>query len=326
MRNQNGSIVLFVLFIAIAIAVLVQSLALIVTVADRGIEAETTGRALMAEKEKAFAAVRQELLLAWGPRELSSILTSPGSAEVWTTVAPLPGGQEWALVVTGMHPESVTPIRLSAWVERGWDGIDLPLAGVVGGNAVWTLGRSTPLLETDEDVGSSTTAAGVRPACWFRTPPSAPLLGPGVAIATLDAPWGLDDGWRKFFEAVAEEPAASQGMAPTLPVVIHSDQGGTRTLPTGWGTVADAPGLMMVTGGASLDATGKGDIYGVMVVDGGSVSLDGTRLHGALFATNVVDFGTTGAVIFAPAILRWATDRALVRARLVPGSRSESVE
>jgi hypothetical protein len=97
-------------------------------------------------------------------------------------------------------------------------------------------------------------------------------------------------------------------------------------VPQGWGTSPDDPGLLVVTGGARLDAGGRGDLYGVMVVDEGDVLLDGTVLHGALFATGEVDFGGSGAVLFSRPILRWATDRSLVRARLVPGTRSETIE
>jgi hypothetical protein len=81
----------------------------------------------------------------------------------------------------------------------------------------------------------------------------------------------------------------------------------------------------VVTGGARLDVRDQGDLYGVIVVDDGGVLLDGTRIHGALFATGEVDLGATGAVAFSRAILRWATDRSLVRTRLVPGTREESI-
>ncbi len=83
---------------------------------------------------------------------------------------------------------------------------------------------------------------------------------------------------------------------------------------------------MVVTGGADLDAAGLGDVHAVIVCDGGGVFLGGTRVHGAIFASGTVDFGSTGAVLFAPDVVRWAADRSLVRTRLVPGSRRETIE
>ena len=107
---------------------------------------------------------------------------------------------------------------------------------------------------------------------------------------------------------------------------VRGERGTTVELPQGWGASADGPALLVVTGGARLDARGRGDLYGVIVVDDGDILLDGTRVHGALFATGDVDFGLTGAVAFCRSILRWATDRSLVRDRLVPGTRWESME
>jgi hypothetical protein len=89
---------------------------------------------------------------------------------------------------------------------------------------------------------------------------------------------------------------------------------------------ADAPGLVVVMGGASLDATGLGERWGVIVGDEADVRLDGTNLHGGALATGVVEFGATGSVNFSRAVARWATDRCLTRVRLVPGSRRETSE
>ncbi len=84
--------------------------------------------------------------------------------------------------------------------------------------------------------------------------------------------------------------------------------------------------LVVVTGGADLDARDRGDLFGVLVVDEGSVRLDGTVLHGAVFATGDVALGQTGQILYSPQVLRWATDRSLRRVRLVPGTRWEVVE
>jgi hypothetical protein len=99
----------------------------------------------------------------------------------------------------------------------------------------------------------------------------------------------------------------------------------TFQLSQGWGASPEAPALLVVCGGASLDAGGRADVYGVIVVNDGGILLDGTRLHGALFASGTVDFGTDGVVVFSRSTLRWATDRSLNRARLVPGTRQETL-
>ena len=103
--------------------------------------------------------------------------------------------------------------------------------------------------------------------------------------------------------------------------------GGNVALPSECGATApDAPVLVVVTGGADLDARDRGDLYGVIVVDDGSVLLEGTVLHGAVFATGEVALGQTGQILFSREILRWATDRSLHRVRLVPGTRWEGLE
>jgi hypothetical protein len=104
-------------------------------------------------------------------------------------------------------------------------------------------------------------------------------------------------------------------------------RGLTKSIPSGCGGVTpEEPAIVALTGGATLDARDRGDFYGVLVVDGGSVLLDGTVVHGAVFASGAVDLGEMGQVLFAPRILRWAGDRSLKRARLMPGTRWEGME
>ena len=96
--------------------------------------------------------------------------------------------------------------------------------------------------------------------------------------------------------------------------------------PDSGGLVPDSPCLVLVTGGMTLDARARGDVYGVLVVDDGDILLDGTTVHGAVFASETFDVGETGRVLFSRSILRWATDRSLCRVRLVPGTREEGME
>jgi len=110
-------------------------------------------------------------------------------------------------------------------------------------------------------------------------------------------------------------------------VVLTGPKGLTVGLPVDSpGCSADDPALVVVTGGIDLLAEGVGDFYGVIVVDDGSLRLDGTTVHGAVFVTENIDLGQTGRVVFDRSLLRWATDRSLVRTRLVPGSRWEGTE
>jgi len=88
----------------------------------------------------------------------------------------------------------------------------------------------------------------------------------------------------------------------------------------------DAPILVVLRGGADLDARDLGDVYGVLAVDEGSLLLEGTTLHGALFVSDRLSLGKAGRVLFSREVLRWATDRSLSRTRLVPGTRWEGTE
>ena len=325
-EGECGSIMLFVLFVCLSLAVLVQTLSVVVISGERGRDAEDQGRRLIADNDLALAGVRRELLSAWAPRGLS---TSPeASGDVRTSVADLPESGGWALAATASHAADVSPIVVSAWVERGRDGLDLPVAGVVAESALWTTGRVAPWLEIEGAGAAGPEGGGAagRPLAWFGTVPQVPLLGPGVILGSLAAPWRLEEAWRRLLAAPGDADSAAGGVAPGSAVcVLAGREGTTVDLPPGWGAKAGEPALVVATGGASLNATGRGDLYGVMVVDGGSVLLEGTRLHGAVFVTGTLDFGAAGEVFFLPDTLRWATDRSLVRSRLVPGSRRETI-
>ena len=108
---------------------------------------------------------------------------------------------------------------------------------------------------------------------------------------------------------------------------MEGAKGQTLALPEDLPTASvDSPVLVVVMGGADLDARGMGSVHGVLVVDGGSVFLEGTIVHGAVFASGDVQFGLTGQVELHGGVLRWARDRSLERVRAVPGTRCESTE
>jgi hypothetical protein len=324
-RGDQGSIILFVLFVCLGVAVLVQTLSVVVLCAEHGREVESTGRQSMAAKDAGLAEARQRLVASWGP--LDRMTTGTGAGEVWTQAVGLPDGGQWALDVIAGQPAGVSPISVSAWAERGRDGLDLPLAGLVAGTATWALGRSQACVTAEEASLSDGGATPAEPA-WFRTAPAGWDGLPGQAApGTLGAPWSLDEGWRAIFTGLAAGGEGTSGVgAGDGACVLRGPEGGQVGLPAGWGASATEPALVVVVGGASLDARGLGERWGVIVVDGGDVRLDGTRLHGGVFATCTVDFGAGGAVAFSRTVVRWATDRSLVRVRLVPGSRRETLE
>ncbi len=154
--------------------------------------------------------------------------------------------------------------------------------------------------------------------------------GPGCALFSLDVAWRLDPGWQNVVSAegvwgprvIVLQGSRGQVVALAGPLALLAAGEGAA----GSGRSGAAAVLVLLTGGADLDARDLGDLYGVLVADDGSIRLDGTALHGAVFAGRTVDLGCSGQVAFSRAALRWATDRSLVRARLVRGTRTEGTE
>ncbi len=270
MSAERGSILLFVLFVCLAVAVLVQTLSVVVLCASRALTAEDTGRALMEQKDNALATLRQRAFAEWGPMPWSTTQEDP---TVEAAIAELPDSGGGALAASARHSTDISPIVVSAWLERGRDGLDVPLAGLVAATVIWTPGRLSPWLEVDGGVMAA-------PSARFREVPAAPLVGPGAVINGMASSWRLDDSWRAFFEDLAlvtGESGATPGVAPGAGTgAMHGEPGTTLELPQGWNGSADDPGLLVVTGGALLDARDRGDVYGVIVVDDGGVLLDGT--------------------------------------------------
>jgi hypothetical protein len=310
---------LFVLFVCLGVAVLVQTLSVIAMCADGAIIAEDSGRSRMQEKDEALAAMREQVAHAWGPTPWGVVRAGP--EEVEGSLVDAPESQGWVLEATVRQRPEVSGITVAALVERGRDGMDLPLAGLVADTVAAATGRTAPWLGIEE-AEAALAAALVTSTAYLRTMPAVPLLDVGVTIADMGGAWRLDEGWRTFLRQGAAGLAAC---GPQVCLVVE-EGAGRVSLPEEWGVSADSPGLMVVTGGGSLDARGRGDIYGVIVVDGGDVLLADTRLHGAVFVTGTADLGATGALVFSPAVLRWATDRSLQRSRLVPGTRWERCE
>jgi hypothetical protein len=359
--RQAGSALVLVLFACLATAAVLQSLSAVLLCAERALVDESTGRGRLAERDEALAILRQQALTLWQPggwRTLS-VEEDPRRALGEGAISELPGGDGWVMSAAARQDPAVSRLTTSAWLERGRDGIDLPLAAVVAEVLTATAGRTVPWVEIDR--GESSDAGSAAGAVVHVVRPMVePLLGAGCAGAALGAAWRLDPGWAnvdlvvarssgaaavgaaRAGGAAAEGTAAARGVPTGQPATsvegravapgpgvtwLRGRFGGWESLPMGSeGLTPATPMLVVLTGGATLDVRNREDIYGVVVVDDGSVLLDGTSLHGAVFAGGTVDLGASGRLMYSRSILRWATDRSLNRVRLVPGTREEGTE
>jgi hypothetical protein len=349
--REAGSALILVLFACLAVAVVVQALTVVTICAERAVVDEAVGRQRLEEKDQALAGLRQKMLSAWRAMEWTAL--TPGENSVEVTASELSEGGDWVMSAAARQAPSVSRLQTSAWLERGRDGIDLPLAAVAARAVTAAVGRVTPWVDIDD--GESGAAGGSAPGGEARIhvveAPFLPVLGPGCAVVDLAEPWRLDPGWALLdpMAAGGEEGAAegdnsganggsdlaggpdvagaSDAAGRSAVVWISGRRGGSADLPADCGGLAPGdPVLIVVTGGVTLDARSRGNIYGVVVIDEGSLLLDGTTVHGAVFATGVVDLGESGCVRYSRSMLRWAGDRSLSRVRLVPGTRSEGME
>src|SRR5512140_2963733 len=94
-HRERGSILLFTLFVCLAIAVVIQTLSVVVICAQRGRDVENAGRGLLAATDGALAGVRQRLAADWAPFGRTESGEDDGG--VWTNVADLPASGGWAL-------------------------------------------------------------------------------------------------------------------------------------------------------------------------------------------------------------------------------------
>ncbi|MCE5253805.1 MAG: hypothetical protein LLG45_06315 [Actinomycetia bacterium] len=330
-----------------AVAVVIQALTVAVLCAEQATSDEAIGRARLEEKDQGLVALRQRALCVWGAVPWTIVREGEGAVE--GSLSDLEDGAGWVMNGATRQGPTISRLTTSAWLERGRDGIDLPLAALVAGSVSAASGREIPWVEIDVSDGA---VMGPAPEAvgYVETLPDEPLLGDGCTLMRRAEPWRLDPGWvglrsgadlEAWAPATAAAPAIAQAGDPdagadsSLPAVAPGPRvavltgpwGHTLEIPDGFReTSPEAPILVVLTGGAGLDARGLGDLYGVLVVDDGGLALDGTALHGAAFVTEEVSLGETGRLLFRREILRWATDRSLHRTRLVPGTRWEGVE
>lgn len=351
--TDRGSVLLLVLFVCMAVAVIIQTVGVAVLCVERATVDEEVGRARLEEKDQGLVALRQRALLTWAP--LSWTVVRNGEAAVEGALHAIEGSADWVMKADTKQQPDVSRLSTSGWVERGRDGIDLPLAALVAESISADPNRDLPWIEIDAAESTSDASTNAAAVGYLEHLPEAPPLGDGCSLTGLTAPWRLDPGWLRLqsrgdlADTIAEFTYASlaaqesrtgekdvagtylrswAAVAPTSQVVVVSaPRGRTVTIPKESGRgVLEAPILVVVRGGADLDAQNLGDVFGVFVVDEGSVFLDGTVLHGALFVSKKVHLGVSGRVAFSRTVLRWATDRSLIRTRLVPGTRWEGME
>lgn len=344
--HETGSILLLVLVVCLSLAMLVQVMSTVALCAVRAMSDETDGRDRLRDKDEALAAICGRSATDWAPFDWDEIASEGQPVE--GSLAAVDGSERVMQASARQQPREAA--STSAWAERGRDGLDLPLAAVVAGSVKVGPARSSAWLEVD---ASSRVAGDEAPVgdpegnpavatAFLNELPAGTVVGEGCSIERREDGWGLDPGWAAFIlSQIPEEPGGSApdgdltgGFLACGPGVLIAGGGhGTRVsladlLDTGnasapIGRMPQAPLLVVVTGGAGLDARNLGDLFAVLVVDGGMVTADGTVIHGAVFASEAVDLGASGMVSFYPRILRWVTDGSLNRVRLVPGTRWE---
>lgn len=332
MSTETGSTVMLILLMCLAIAIVVQGAVGVLLCAERAVAEEAAGRERMAEKDEILMVLRQQVMERWQPIPWTSIGKGEGR------VAELPEGGAWLMTAEARQGSTVSRLATTAWIERGRDGIDLPVGALVAQTATAAEGRSLAWVDVDPEDPIVGLGVGDRADCFLRHPPADMVVGAKCSQEVLPDRWRLDPGWLAFctktaalHSSVKAAPDASTGSISVAAgpgvIALEGRPGDVEAFPdSGPGVAPDSPLLVVLTGGATLDMRDRGDFYGIIVVDSGSVLLEGTVVHGAVFVSDSVELGAEGQIMFSPSILRWATDRSLNRARLIPGTRSEEMK
>lgn len=318
--QQRGSAVLLALAVCLLVTVAVQSLTMVVLCARGALADEERGRDFLEQSVEGLVVMAKSLERTWSAfdwEELDPVRLSGTEG----LASGLEGGEDWVMEAQAVTREEGSGIIVTAWLERGRDGLDLPRAALVGRCVYCDPGRSATWLETSDtgwegELPPTTTQQAL---AYVVESPLTLRIGADCALHTLDTVWGLGRGWRSALET-------GVGLDRRTKVVICGVGERVGLLEAVGDLDEDGPLLLVVIGGGLLDARGAGEVRGVLVADGGSILLDGTVLRGGLFATGDVDVGTTGTVVYDELVCGWARDRSLARTRLVPGSRREENE
>jgi len=296
--------VIFALFACLAACVAVQALAAAVICGRHALAEEALGRERLAARDECLVELMERARSDWGPSEKSLLEVEGGSLP--GLIASGAEGGEWALIVEVDEQPGSPSLRTTALVERGRDGLDLPVAALVASRVWADAARIDPWLAVEDET-----------ACAYtREVQGVTLVGRDCVVMSLESDWTLGDGWRSLL--------VEGGAWDDECMVIFEEAGMVVGAPNGVReTSKDHPILLVVFGGTDLDLRYLGEIWGTVVVDEGSVLMEGTVVHGAVCATEDVDVGTNGRVVYENEVLEWARDRSLTRTRLVPGSRRE---
>ncbi len=314
--RQTGSALVFGLLACATVMIAIQILAVAVVWSERALADEVAGRQELSAVDSALARLRDEARVQWGPAQWKPV--EPAEIPMVHRLCAPQEGEDWLLWAEVAAGPDALQRSTTVLLERGRDGLDLPLAAVVARCVRVTMGRETPWMTVEADVEGVLPDAepGVAYVDVLQGPA---ILGEFCSLERLEGQWSLGEGWTAALE--------SGTIAGRDVVVLRGEKGHPYSLQQlGRLGTSERPLLIVITGGADLDATGLGSLWGVILAEGSSVLLDGTVVHGAVFAGETADMGWGGQVVFNADVVAWARDRSLQRTRLVPGSRSEDTE
>ncbi len=318
-RREDGSVLLTALLVCLGTALIVAALACAFSLAEASRDVEVEGRRLLGKAEEGLACGLVLAESAWEPARLDV------EEGLVVTLTPVPGASGRLLRAVATMRNSSTTCMVSGIVERGQDGVDLPQRAAAAAALDWDTNRTQPVvsIELDPPAAEENTEGGAPPVNVLVTvagtsTASAHVFGDGVALE-IGRTWRLDAGTAAL--AVADGEGRSVLAVPEgAEIRRFLSHEGNQEL----GPYAEMPVILVGTGLGPLDATGLGELYGVILAGSGGVDLEGTVLHGAVFTEGALRFGVAGQVVFNEGILDWARYRSITRVRLVPGTREEA--
>lgn len=336
MRAEAGSALLLAVFMCLACAALCLALTGLIRLAQDVRLSELAGENVQSRAQDGLVRARDACLQAWGPITLRdddgvNVQTSeldPQEPNRLEATAVVPAGGDGVREYAGLV--------VRALLERGLDGPTLPFAALVATTCTMSSPREAAPVRPTGVAGGITSGSdpgrGVVPVFLCAPEPLADVTC--AIVQRMSTPWRLDEGtalWLASCRGVSGAITILEGrpgtrlQLPTMPSIITGSEPYDGGGPSG-GEMEPSPQLIVALGGADLSLERLGHLRAVVIVDGGSLLLEGTEVQGAAFVGGIVHFGQTGALVFDPAALRWATDGSLPRVRLVPGSRRESWE
>lgn len=306
---SSGSAVLFALFACVMALVSIQVMTAAVIIGERAVADERRGREDLAATDACLEVMDMKGLAEWTAHDWSSLRF--GEAELMGRLVDEDAFEGWMLEAEVRHVPASALGATCAMLERGRDGVDLPMAAIVATRILSGAGRVEPWLVVAEGTGPAAIAA-----VYSESVEGEVLTQGPCAIQDAEQHWSLGEGWLAGLTTGAVAGQAVHVLEGTWGETVWPAE------PYGAGS-PDHPVAWVAVGGCRLDMSGLGDVWGVVVSDEGSLCLDGTTVHGAVYAGEDVDLGVSGQVVYEEDVWRWARDRSLRRVRLVPGSRRE---